>query len=173
MRTGIKGVKKPTDVPPALAVNLLINHSSPTLASIPPHRPIVPVKSSITTDQAVFVEIAITPCAQPIPQEDVSYSIPAWSAAVPTTISGVMTIYELAAFVMLAPKYTTAAMSSAPALAQRGCWNHHCQQQGQDDHGKKTTLVIDMLHKLLLMFVPTVQRLNLFSVLRVCSSTNL
>jgi hypothetical protein len=96
--------------------------------------PVIPIHSSITNYEPIIVEIPMTTSANAAAQEDIPYTSSARSTSVPASISGVVAVYKLAAFIIRVAENSTAAMTSAPALAQSCCWQNHRQQYSQNDH---------------------------------------
>jgi hypothetical protein len=96
--------------------------------------PVIPIHSSITNYEPIIVEIPMTTSANAAAQDDITYTTSAWSTPVPASIPGVVAIYKLAAFIIRVAENSTAAMTSAAALAQSCCWQNHRQQYSQNDH---------------------------------------
>jgi hypothetical protein len=93
----------------------------------------IPTHPSITSE-AVIVKVPITARVNANGIDNIPNAIPPRSASVPAAVSRIVAVYEFAAFIVLAPKYSTSAMTSAAALTKCCRRNDHCQQQSQNEH---------------------------------------
>jgi len=67
-------------------------------------------------------------------QENIPYASAARSTSIHASISGVVAVYKLAAFIFRVAENATTTMTSSPALSQGCAWQNHRQQYCQNDH---------------------------------------
>jgi len=99
------------------------------------------------TSPASPVIIKATIVVATVAPENIAETIRARSATVPSSVSRVVAVYKLAAFIVRVAKNPATAMASSAALAQSCCRNNDRQQQSHQRDSEKVALLRELLHK--------------------------